>query len=116
MFYYHIGEAYSELASNNATYKKLILVPERIYSTSVSELSFVLTLQEKAVEAYKEEVRLKPDHVMAHLQLVLSCKMLGNLEYLILSKLDKDKAEELSEALRCHFAHLFYEKPEQMER
>ncbi|MFH1882040.1 MAG: trypsin-like peptidase domain-containing protein, partial [Planctomycetota bacterium] len=47
MFYYHIGEAYSELASNNATYKKLILAPERTYSfldnTSVSELSFVVT-------------------------------------------------------------------------
>lgn len=104
MFYYHIGEAYSELASNNATYKKLILAPERTYSyldnTSVSELSFVVKLQEKAVEAYKEAVRLKPDHVMAHLQLVLSYEMLGHLEYLILSKLDMDKAKKLLETLR----------------
>ena len=104
MFYYHIGEAYSELASNNATSKKLILVPERIYSfldnTSVSELNFVITLEEKAVEAYKEAVRLKPDHVMAHLQLVLSYKTLGHLEGFVLYKLDKDKARELKESLR----------------
>ncbi len=37
---------------------------------------------------------------MAHLHLVLSYKSLGNLEYFILCKLDKDKAEELSESLR----------------
>jgi len=104
MFYYHIGEAYSKLASDNATYKNIILVPERIYgfldNTSISELTFVITLMEKSVEAYKEAIRLKPDHVMAHLQLVLSYKALGNLEGLVIYKLDKDKAKELSEALR----------------